>query len=77
MTPGTWMKSYSEAKNLKLKKVMKSFVPEPISCISGFPMYISRIHIKLDLVDPYIYYNYLFICTHLNDSKHCYVSLTI
>ena len=33
------------SKNLKLKKVIKSFIPEPISCISGSPMYISRIHI--------------------------------
>ena len=25
------------SKNLKLKKVDKSLIPEPISCISGFP----------------------------------------
>ena len=39
-------------KNLRLKKVNKSFLPEPISCISGFPMSISRIHILVDLLDP-------------------------
>ena len=39
------------SKNLKLKKVIKSFVPEPkkrvvsISSVFGFPMSISRIHI--------------------------------
>ena len=31
------------SKNLKLKKVNKSFVPEPISYLSGFIMYILRI----------------------------------
>ena len=31
------------SKNLKHKKVNKSFVPEPISCFSGFRMYISHI----------------------------------
>ena len=31
------------SKNLKLKKVNKSFVPEPISYISGFLMYLSHI----------------------------------
>ena len=40
------------SKNPKLKKVIKSFVPEPISCISRFPMYILCIHILVDLVDP-------------------------
>ena len=37
------------SKNLKLKKVIKSFVPEPISCFFGFPMYISRVRIYLDV----------------------------
>ena len=39
------------SKNLKLKKVIKSFVLEPISCISRFPMYISRIHILVVFLD--------------------------
>ena len=42
------------SKNLKLKKVIKSFVPEPISRISGFPIYILHIHILVDLVDLYV-----------------------
>ena len=45
------------SKNLKLKKVNKSFVPEPISCFSRFPMFISRIHILVNLVDLYILYS--------------------
>ena len=48
------------SKNLKLKKVNKGFVPEPISFISWFPMYISRIHILVDLADPLyvtVFYN--------------------
>ena len=46
------------SKNLKLKKVNKSFIPEPkkkvvkcFACVSGFPMYISYIHILVDLGD--------------------------
>ena len=39
------------SKNFKLKKVNKSLVPEPILCISGFPMYISRIHISVVFFD--------------------------
>ena len=35
------------SKNLKLKKVIKSFVPEPISSVFGFPIYISLGHIWL------------------------------
>ena len=38
------------SKNLKLKKVNKSFVPEPISCNSGFPMSISHINIWLGYI---------------------------
>ena len=45
------------SKNLKLKKVIKNFVPEPISYISGFLMYISRILVvSLDMALCYIYY---------------------
>ena len=57
------------SKNLKLKKVNKSFIPEPISCISGFPMYISRIHILVDLVDPLcitlLIDTYSYTCLHI------------
>ena len=42
------------SKNLELKKVNKSFVPEPISCILGFPMYISHIRILVVFLDLYI-----------------------
>ena len=40
------------SKNLKLKKVDKSFVLEPTLSVFGFPKSISRIHILVDLVDP-------------------------
>ena len=39
------------SKNLKLINVIKSFVPESISCISGFRMFISRIHILVVFLD--------------------------
>ena len=42
------------SKNLKLKKVIKSFVPESISCFSGFPMYVSHIYILVVFLDLYI-----------------------
>ena len=41
------------SKNLKLKNVIKSFVPEPISCILEFPLYVSRIHILVVFLDPW------------------------
>ena len=47
------------SKTLKLKKVNKSFIPEPISRILGFPLYILHIHILLDLLDLYIVQYYL------------------
>ena len=53
------------SKNLKLKKVIKSFIPEPISCfldsymrmnimniVNVFRMSISHTHILVDFVDP-------------------------
>ena len=42
------------SKNLKLKKVIKRFVPEQISCISEFPMSISRVRILVVFLDLYI-----------------------
>ena len=53
------------SKNLKLKKVIKSFVPEPISCISGLPMYISRIHIFVNFVDQLYITNFQFYTTEM------------
>ena len=58
------------SKNLKLKKVIESFVPEPISsvfhiCLNVFRirmnMSILRIHILVDLVDPLYVTKILFI----------------
>ena len=43
-------------KNLKLKKVIKSFVPEPISCFSDslclFHIYLGRIFLDVDMLHP-------------------------
>ena len=41
-------------KNLKLKKVIKSFVPEPIASFFRIPMSISHIHILFVFLDLYI-----------------------
>ena len=60
------------SKNLKLEKVNKSFVPEPISYISGFLMYIS--HILVDLVDP-IYITNIGMCVRVCAFTCLYVSL--
>ena len=43
--------SLLRSKNLKLRKVIKSFVPEPISCFSGFPVYISHIRVLVVFLD--------------------------
>ena len=60
------------SKKLKLKKVIKSFVPETISCISGFPMYISRIRI---LVLSWIYYILSYIACNEQPLTFAYTRL--
>ena len=63
------------SKNLKLKKVIKSFVPEPkkrvvsVWRISGFPVYISHIHILVVFLNIlqyfrlYVFFRRLIITT--------------